>query len=148
MRRHVAAHLASFKVPEIVEFTDEPLPRNPAGKLLKNVLRGTAARCPFDAVAACAERCVDVRDLAGRTVLVTGAGSGIGRESALAFARRGADLVLCDLNAEGLERDRRGDPQRSAAAACPTHVVDVADAEQMARLRRRPSTRACPPSTC
>ena len=30
-----------FKVPEIVEFTDEPLPRNPAGKLLKNVLRGT-----------------------------------------------------------------------------------------------------------
>jgi long-chain acyl-CoA synthetase len=41
VRRHVAAHLASFKVPEIVEFTGEPLPRNPAGKLLKNLLRGT-----------------------------------------------------------------------------------------------------------
>jgi long-chain acyl-CoA synthetase len=40
VRRHVAAHLASFKVPEIVEFTHRPLPRNPAGKLLKNVLRG------------------------------------------------------------------------------------------------------------
>lgn len=40
VRAHVAAHLASFKVPELVEFRDEPLPRNPAGKLLKNLLRG------------------------------------------------------------------------------------------------------------
>jgi steroid-24-oyl-CoA synthetase len=47
VRAHVAAHLASFKVPEFVEFTDEPLPRNPAGKLLKNVLRGSGA-VPFD----------------------------------------------------------------------------------------------------
>jgi long-chain acyl-CoA synthetase len=48
VRRHVAAHLASFKVPEIVEFVDTPLPRNPAGKILKNVLRGHGAG-PFDA---------------------------------------------------------------------------------------------------
>lgn len=41
IQRHVAEHLASFKVPEFVELTDEPLPRNPAGKLLKNLLRGT-----------------------------------------------------------------------------------------------------------
>ena len=47
VRAHVAAHLASFKVPEIVEFTDEALPRNPAGKLLKNALRGLGA-VPFD----------------------------------------------------------------------------------------------------
>jgi long-chain acyl-CoA synthetase len=44
VQAHVAAHLASFKVPELVEFTDEPLPRNPAGKLLKNVLRGQDSR--------------------------------------------------------------------------------------------------------
>jgi long-chain acyl-CoA synthetase len=47
VRAHVAAHLASFKVPEFVEFTDELLPRNPAGKLLKNALRGRGA-VPFD----------------------------------------------------------------------------------------------------
>jgi long-chain acyl-CoA synthetase len=47
VRRHVAAHLASFKVPEMVEFRDEPLPRNPAGKLLKNALRGRGA-APLD----------------------------------------------------------------------------------------------------
>ncbi len=40
VRRHVGAHLAPFKVPEFVDFTDQPLPRNPAGKLLKNLLRG------------------------------------------------------------------------------------------------------------
>jgi acyl-CoA synthetase (AMP-forming)/AMP-acid ligase II len=39
VQRHVAAHLARFKVPELVAFTDEPLPRNAAGKLLKNQLR-------------------------------------------------------------------------------------------------------------
>jgi steroid-24-oyl-CoA synthetase len=47
VRSHVAAHLASFKVPELVEFTDEPLPRNPAGKLLKNLLRGRG-QVPFE----------------------------------------------------------------------------------------------------
>lgn len=39
LQAHVAQHLAKFKVPEIVEFTELPLPRNPAGKILKNVLR-------------------------------------------------------------------------------------------------------------
>ncbi|RIL01338.1 MAG: fatty acid--CoA ligase [Proteobacteria bacterium] len=46
VKRHVAARMAAFKVPELVEFTDKPLPRNPAGKLLKNVFRGTGA-VPF-----------------------------------------------------------------------------------------------------
>ena len=43
VQQHVARHLAKFKVPEFVEFTPEPLPRNPAGKLLKNLLRGRGA---------------------------------------------------------------------------------------------------------
>jgi long-chain acyl-CoA synthetase len=47
VRAHVAAHMASFKVPEVVEFVDEPLPRNPAGKILKNLLRG-AGKVPFE----------------------------------------------------------------------------------------------------
>jgi len=36
----VAATLANFKVPAYVEIVTAPLPRNPSGKLLKNVLRG------------------------------------------------------------------------------------------------------------
>ncbi|MFF4507398.1 SDR family NAD(P)-dependent oxidoreductase [Streptomyces sp. NPDC001401] len=37
----------------------------------------------------------------GRSVIVTGAGSGIGRAAALAFAAKGARVVIADLNAEG-----------------------------------------------
>lgn len=43
VREHVAKRLARFKVPEVVEFVEKPLPRNPAGKLLKNLLRGTGS---------------------------------------------------------------------------------------------------------
>ena len=40
IRAFCREHLADFKVPEYVELRDEPLPRNPAGKVLKSVLRG------------------------------------------------------------------------------------------------------------
>jgi len=35
--------LAYYKVPSIVEFRDEPLPRNATGKVVKAVLTGDAA---------------------------------------------------------------------------------------------------------
>ncbi|WP_078585144.1 class I adenylate-forming enzyme family protein [Streptomyces anulatus] len=39
LREHVGGKLAAFKVPTQVLFTDEPLPRNATGKLLKHRLR-------------------------------------------------------------------------------------------------------------
>jgi NAD(P)-dependent dehydrogenase (short-subunit alcohol dehydrogenase family) len=41
-------------------------------------------------------------DFDGRVAIVTGAASGIGRAVALRLARDGADVVLADVNAEGL----------------------------------------------
>jgi long-chain acyl-CoA synthetase len=39
LRRHVAEHLAAFKVPSQVFVFDQPLPRNASGKLLRRALR-------------------------------------------------------------------------------------------------------------
>ncbi len=39
LRHHVAARLAAFKVPVRIWFYSDPLPRNPAGKILKRELR-------------------------------------------------------------------------------------------------------------
>jgi long-chain acyl-CoA synthetase len=40
VRSFCRKHLADFKVPEYVDIRTAPLPRNPAGKVLKNLLRG------------------------------------------------------------------------------------------------------------
>jgi NAD(P)-dependent dehydrogenase (short-subunit alcohol dehydrogenase family) len=45
-------------------------------------------------------------DFAGKVALVTGAGSGIGREAALIFASRGALVYGADLNEKGLAETR------------------------------------------
>ena len=59
-------------------------------------------------------------------VSVTGAGSGIGRETALAFARDGADVVISDVDAAGLEETAR--LVAATGAAAHSYSLDVADA--------------------
>ena len=39
-----------------------------------------------------------------KTILITGAGRGIGRAAAIVFAREGANVVCTDLNIEAAER--------------------------------------------
>ncbi len=48
----------------------------------------------------------DEKFLKGKVALITGAGSGFGREMAKCFASKGADLVINDINMEGLEETR------------------------------------------
>ena len=43
-----------------------------------------------------------MRDLRGRIVVITGAGSGIGRATAVRFAREGARVVVCDVDDAGI----------------------------------------------
>lgn len=72
---------------------------------------------------------MDTRNLQGKTVLVTGAASGIGRESALAFGRRGADLVICDLDEAGLKETESA--LRGLGRSVFARRVDVADRDGM-----------------
>src|SRR5690349_14243505 len=71
-----------------------------------------AARVPSPACAAhpTSERYEDRRDenveVRDKTLVVTGAGRGIGRALALHFARKGARLALLDTNGEDLEETR------------------------------------------
>ena len=66
---------------------------------------------------------------AGRVVVVTGAGSGIGRETALAFAEHGAQIVAADIDPEGAARTA-GLARLLGVAAHPYHV-DVGDTDAM-----------------
>ena len=77
-----------------------------------------------------------VPSLAGRTVLITGAASGIGRATALAAAREGAHLVLTDLHADQL--DEVVAEVTSSGGSVAYHAAgDVSDYEWVAAFARR-----------
>ena len=64
-------------------------------------------------------------DLAGKTALVTGANSGIGREIALALAEAGAAVVLVARRAAELEEAKRAvEAEGGRAAALPADLAD------------------------
>ena len=44
LRAHLAKRIAGFKIPSIVIWKNEQLPRNPAGKILKRELRDALAK--------------------------------------------------------------------------------------------------------
>jgi NAD(P)-dependent dehydrogenase (short-subunit alcohol dehydrogenase family) len=68
-------------------------------------------------------------DLSGRVAFVTGAASGIGRSSALAFAAAGAQVALVDIDADGL-RDV-GDEVAATGADAELIEADVRDLQAM-----------------
>ncbi len=73
--------------------------------------------------------------LAGSTVLITGAGSGIGRLLALDTARRGARVVLWDLDLERAE-DVAAEVA-TAGGRASAHRCDVGDPDAVAALAQR-----------
>ena len=72
-------------------------------------------------------------ELSGQVALVTGAGQGIGKASALAMAKAGADVVAVDINAEtGRETAAAITALGRRSLALQTDLGSVADIDRMA----------------
>src|SRR5687768_12635296 len=72
------------------------------------------------------------QEFKGKVALVTGAASGIGRATALAFAREGARVVVADRDARGGEETTAA--IRQAGGEALFFKVDVADGNGVAAL--------------
>jgi len=73
--------------------------------------------------------------LAGRVAMVTGAGRGIGRETALALAREGAHVAVLDVLAE--EAQATAADVRSLGVAAEVYAADVTNSEAIAEVVKR-----------
>ena len=75
--------------------------------------------------------------LAGKTALITGAGSGIGRQTALLFASEGAHVAVVDIDTEAAAATVAVIEQSEAigeALAVEADVADAADCERMVEI--------------
>ena len=73
-----------------------------------------------------------IDNLNKKLVLVTGAGSGIGRETAIAFAEQGSSLILVDLNASGLVESKQ--KVEELGAQCASYIADISSDTAMTEL--------------
>jgi 3-oxoacyl-[acyl-carrier protein] reductase len=70
--------------------------------------------------------------LTGKVSIITGAGQGIGRATALKFAKEGAKVAVCDINVESVEQTV--ELVESAGGEAIGFRVDVTDKESIGRM--------------
>jgi NAD(P)-dependent dehydrogenase (short-subunit alcohol dehydrogenase family) len=74
-------------------------------------------------------------NLKDKTVLITGAASGIGYELVLAFAREGCSVIATDIQETALEAVKK--EAESLGVSCFTHRLDVTDRDAWLALAER-----------
>ena len=73
-----------------------------------------------------------MKDFAGKTAVITGAGSGMGRYLAVLLAKAGANVAICDINEETLNGTAAMVRQYNVALS--THIVDMGDMQRIESL--------------
>jgi citronellol/citronellal dehydrogenase len=72
--------------------------------------------------------------LAGQVILLSGAGSGIGRETAIELTGLGADVVICGRNIEPLRETADLCMNAGATGSCSAMECDIREADQVEKL--------------
>jgi NADP-dependent 3-hydroxy acid dehydrogenase YdfG len=73
-----------------------------------------------------------MKDFAGKTAVITGAGSGMGRYLAVLLAKAGANVAICDINQDTLNATATMVKQYNVGLS--THLVDMGDMDQIEAL--------------
>jgi len=73
-----------------------------------------------------------MQQLMNKTVLITGAGGGIGRECAIVFARAGAEVILTDISADAVAA--LASELAAQGSRCHHFALDVANEDAYTRL--------------
>jgi NAD(P)-dependent dehydrogenase (short-subunit alcohol dehydrogenase family) len=77
-----------------------------------------------------------MRDFSGRRAVVTGGGSGMGRELVRQLAEEGCDVAACDVSEESLDETRAlAEKSAPSGTRVTTFVADVTDEAQWRRFR-------------
>jgi NAD(P)-dependent dehydrogenase (short-subunit alcohol dehydrogenase family) len=77
-----------------------------------------------------------MKDLRGRLAVVTGGGTGMGRELARQLAAEGCHVALCDVSVENMaETKRLCEAEAPAGTRVSTHRCDVSDEPQVLAFR-------------
>src|SRR5947208_15556423 len=78
-----------------------------------------------------------MKDLAGRLAVVTGGGSGMGRELVRQLVAEGCSVATCDLSPQSLAETRQlaAEHRSPQGTRVTTHVADVSDEAQVLRFR-------------
>ena len=78
-----------------------------------------------------------MKDFAGRTAVITGGGSGMGRELARQLVAEGCNVAICDVSASAMaETKRLCEVERlPQGLRVTTHLADVSDETQLLRFR-------------
>ena len=76
-----------------------------------------------------------MKSFQGRIAVITGGGTGMGRELARKLAAAGCNVAICDVNAENMEQTRNLCLQASTGVRITCHVADVSVEADLERFR-------------